>query len=509
MSQSPSPTSATASKHGASDARYAFRGGLVQLLGILGQAFMTLQGVIVPRLFGPTAYGLYSGLRDLVEILARAACLGTDKGLYRFVAGHCAAGEPERAADATAVALRITAVTGVVLAGVAAVAAPFIAKVFHRPEVAGLLPFIAPAIFGLSMTFTAVAASLGYKRPKAQLHVRGIAEPLLLVGATAVAGVVLPRITTLAVIHGAVYFVIAWFAVSRLPRDVYASLWSRLRHARYPGLLAFSLPVAALELTNIVRHRVDGMVVFAMFPPKTAALYFASETIGRIAANIRYAFDGIVAPMFSEAIHTHDRLRLQNSYRVLTRMVATLSFPLAMSLISLRERLVLLSGDAFASAAMLVPFHVSGHLANGVLGLAGHVLMMAGRTRWLLINQLIAAGVNILACVLLIPRFGLLGAAYAFLLGWAVSLGTTLVEVAIVERVQPFGAGLFKPGAAAVLMYLAQRQAQHIDNVFINVGVTLLGGLAVYATSLVALGLDPTEKAAVAKQWQRLRRRSE
>jgi len=69
------------------------------------------------------------------------------------------------------------------------------------------------------------------------------------------------------------------------------------------------------------------------------------------------------------------------------------------------------------------------------------VLITTGRSSWSLINGLLAVAVNVGVDLTLIPRLGITGAA----IGWAAAIGVSnlvpLVQVAVVARVHPFGAG--------------------------------------------------------------------
>jgi O-antigen/teichoic acid export membrane protein len=76
------------------------------------------------------------------------------------------------------------------------------------------------------------------------------------------------------------------------------------------------------------------------------------------------------------------------------------------------------------------------------------VLAMAGRTSWNLANVLVALAVTIGLDVLLIPRYGALGAAIGLACAITVNNVLPLIQVARAVRLHPFGPGTL---AAAVL----------------------------------------------------------
>ena len=75
------------------------------------------------------------------------------------------------------------------------------------------------------------------------------------------------------------------------------------------------------------------------------------------------------------------------------------------------------------------------------------VLITTGRSSWSLVNGLLALVVNVGLDLLLIPRFGITGAA----IGWAAAIIVTnlipLAQLAISKRLNPFGRGPSWPRA--------------------------------------------------------------
>ena len=67
---------------------------------------------------------------------------------------------------------------------------------------------------------------------------------------------------------------------------------------------------ASAELMNAILQRADIVLLTAFVGPSATAVYAASEFISRVIGNARYVFDGIAAPVFSEALHLGQRERL-------------------------------------------------------------------------------------------------------------------------------------------------------------------------------------------------------
>jgi O-antigen/teichoic acid export membrane protein len=119
-------------------------------------------------------------------------------------------------------------------------------------------------------------------------------------------------------------------------------------------------------------------------------------------------------------------------------------------------------------------------------GMVDNVLNMAGRTAWTLANVVTALVVDVALNLLLVPRFGILGAAVA----WAAAiLANNLIplgQVAFSLRLHPFGRGTLIAAALAIGCY----------GVLPGVAVLVLGrdlpvllGVVALATALYGTGL--------------------
>jgi len=506
---SPSPPD-PAAKTARADAHHAARGGAIQILGAIAQVLMPVYHMLVGRLFGQATLGLYSGALAVTEVLTRFGLAGGDKSMHRFIASHHAAGEDDLEKRALGHALRLSLLFSAPLALLAIFGTGLLARWSGRDQLAVALPAMAPAIVAAPLLLIFVAATLGRKVARMSLYLRGLVEPGLLMLAAGVAYLLGQGARGLGVAHGIAYLAIAALAALACAR-VFGGRWflSALGKSHHPGLVRFALPVAASELANAVFQRTDMMVLPLFVPPEQVAAYFAAEFLGRIAANVRYAFDGIAGPVLSEALALKDRQRLTYNFRLFTRWVATLSFPLATTMIALRTDLLSLYGPGFRIAGTIVIVHTVGHLLSGVLGQAGAVIMMAGRARLVLANQVGAAALNLALCLLLVPRLGILGAAFAVVLALGAMIVAMLVEVALLERVHPFHAALVKPLFASVACLCAQlATAWALDLTALRVLATVATGIASYLAMLLLLGLGAEEKDIARSLLARLRSRA-
>jgi O-antigen/teichoic acid export membrane protein len=191
---------------------------------------------------------------------------------------------------------------------------------------------------------------------------------------------------------------------------------------------------------------------------------------------------------------------------LVTRWVIAASAPIAVTVIVLRAEILGLYGAAFVAGTGALVVLALSHFIAACLGLTSYVLVMAGRSRLKLINTVAAAIFNVGLGALLVPRFGIRGAAIAVLASAGAFQVAVTIEVWLLERVHPFSRALAKPVAAA-LVALAVESALHafVPAGAARVGLVIAGGAVSYLAALLALGLGPEERQLVKKLIARVR----
>jgi O-antigen/teichoic acid export membrane protein len=147
-----------------------------------------------------------------------------------------------------------------------------------------------------------------------------------------------------------------------------------------------------------------------------------------------------------------------------------------------------------------------GQLANYCTGVTQDVIRMIGRSGLLLVNTIFDVCNYVILNLVLIPRFGLMGAAYAA----AIELGTInvvrAVEVWFIARMHPYSRSFAKPllaglgGVAAVWLVRQLPLPSMIDEL---VGLAAMS--VTYLLLLVAVRLDPDDLVIFRRLMSRVR----
>jgi O-antigen/teichoic acid export membrane protein len=126
------------------------------------------------------------------------------------------------------------------------------------------------------------------------------------------------------------------------------------------------------------------------------------------------------------------------------------------------------------------------------------------------VNSIVWVSMEIALSLLLIPRWGVLGAAAATATSVAVINIVRVVEVAVLDRLQPFRKTFWKPLTAAAIAYLAgvgMRTLTELptDSLLVPVEAALTG--VTYLAVVWMLGISSEDRMILDRVGRKLRRR--
>jgi O-antigen/teichoic acid export membrane protein len=168
------------------------------------------------------------------------------------------------------------------------------------------------------------------------------------------------------------------------------------------------------------------------------------------------------APRIAAEDARGDRRTLDVMLKRVTYWNTSLAIPVFAVLLLLATPLMSIFGTEYARGATALAILAAGQLFNAATGPLGQVINMSGRPYLTLVNNAAVAGLNIVACVILIPRYGLTGAAIATTASITLVNLIKLVQVWVLFGINPFrwdtlralGAGALATGVTAPVALL-------------------------------------------------------
>lgn len=269
-------------------------------------------------------------------------------------------------------------------------------------------------------------------------------------------------------------------------------------------LLRVSMPMFLSGFSYVVILYFDRfMIAYYLEDTAQVGVYHAAATIA-IQMNIVLASCiAMFAPMITEAYQKEDMELFSSLFRSVSRWAFLLSFPLLVIVSINAEFLMSLFGSEFTNGAQLLVILAAAQAYNIFTGPVGIVLQMTGRQKVDLYINLVLVAVNVTLNIMLIPRFGVSGAAFATLISVVLVHSFRLYMVKRALGIQPFDRRLVILGVitAFVLGFAFTRVGELSMIVALLYTLGILLALFFY---LYLWGLDEVDRNLVRRATDRL-----
>jgi O-antigen/teichoic acid export membrane protein len=482
-------------------------GGIIASGRLFAYGARFLLAYLLARALGVENYGLYTLAISAATLIAGITTFGLDSALVRYVAINA------RRKDEAGLwgALQIGLGLGVILSAIVATSLFALAyivadRVFDEPTLAPLLQLVALMVPFMVMSSVISGATRGFKNMKytvmannfAMLIVRLILTIILFViGMNAVQAVIVFGLGNLVATVMLIYFLHKQFSLKRPLKSATRS-WREI--------FSYSVPLWISGLMSTFRNNIKTIFLGTFATVASVGIFSVISSVNRIG---RLAFNSInmsTKPVIAELHEAGDLDQMGHIYHATTRWAVTINLPIFLILMMFPEEILSIFGREFADGATALRILAIAELANVGTGICGTIIDMTGYTKVKLFNSVVqvvtAIGINLL----LIPRYGLIGAAIGSLAVIGLVNYMRVAQVWYIFRLLPYDRTFIKPILAAfgtLALLLLARQWLSVETNLIM--LILQAGLVfvVFAGLLFLLRLPPEEQAL----FERLKRR--
>jgi stage V sporulation protein B len=464
--------------------------GTVTLLGNLaGIALKFAFFVVLARLLTKSKFGTYTLALSVVLFVSELSNLSVYRGIDYFVPEMLDDGRPGRAYSVVrrAVLVSIPASAAFVVALVAATGP--LAAAFDDPSLTVVLPVLLLSLPLMAVEKAVAATFTSIKVLKYRMLVQRVLKPgtriafvagVLLLGGSfgdiAVAHVVALALTV-AVGVALVYRTVPWVGASGGTP------------IRYRSLLEYTLPLALAGAVYAFVSQLDYFVIGYFASSEDVGIYRVAYLVAANVLVFHTAITPVFKPMASEV--QGDAGVLGQRYRLAARWVVLLTTPVVTTLLLVPETYIaLLFTERFAVAALPLSILVVGFLANVAVGPGGRALEGTGFSRLKLLNTVLVVVVNGTLDVLLVPVYGITGAAIATATAFGVASVVVILELYHFVGIVPVSWGVVKPLASGAVAYgVARLLVGVVETPLVLAVVVPVVVLLVYG--IVVLVVDP------------------
>ncbi len=480
-------------------ARLAF-GASIGLTGrFFGSALQVLNQILLARYLGAAQYGLYSLGWSFLQLLAIPATLGLELGVVRFGSKLWNESVP-RLRRLIRDSVFLTAGVGSVLGALVYLLAPGLADFIHKPEFEPVLKGIAVGVpilgaFRVSAAGTRVSQKIKYSAFTEEFIQRSTNLIFIVLVIVLGLGVIWSVAGLLA------SYLVGFLALQYFISRLYGTGDSPQSRASYnvSALVSYSSVTLLIMLVVTSLNWVDRVTLSYFRPIEEVGIYQAAAQISIVFIMVLGSVNSIFSPMIADKYHRNESDRLHELYRVSTKWSLYAILPLFGLILVVPEELLAVFGSDYRAGALTLQIIGVGQLVNVATGAIGLLLSLAGYERtWLKICALFL-GLNLLLNLLLVPSFGIIGAASASAITVAGMHSSGLYFVRKELGFWPYDRRHLKgllAFLASMLAVLPLRDIVQLPDLQLALFHALVAGV-VFLGVLLALGLQPEDKEVI------------
>lgn len=383
---------------------------IVRAVGPASSIFLTL---FLARELGAEDMGIFFVVLTLVTACAIISKFGLDTALQRFVGAARGVGDLPLVLGLYRWSVGISSILAVTMTFVCIGFAGAIADLFLGDTKYTELIHVLALVIGPFTVLGVHAAMLkAVGKPAWGGFIEAAAWPVCTISLLIISTAYVPMtMHSIAIVYTLAAVLAAVWGFTVLKR----SLPNRIGASRLGNrqLVASCLPLTGVDLINYLLLWTPFMLLPALANASEAGLYNVSHRLAAQLGLLMIVFTSITLPRFAAHAHLGDHPALASLAGRSIRTMLMFALPPTIILLVWSDVVLGIFGGDFIDAAGVLHILVLGQLFNLATGPVGYLLAMTGHERLLRNTLLVTAVMTLLLSLLLIPRYGAVGAAWS------------------------------------------------------------------------------------------------
>lgn len=434
------------------------KGALVNFVGVVGKMAAPAFLVSVNRLFGPEIFGFFITANIALEIIIAFLTSGFKDGALIFVSRFADSKDEheELYISLSNSFLWSVGISGIVLLAYIMFGDNLLEYVYGDEFTDGLSIMFTIMIYSIPiMAFEKVvlAATQGLKIMKYEALSNGWLRPLALLVFSIVFWFFEPTESGMAFAYLATQILLFVVSVYIFSRELsWSGLFHSFRKFRIDKeLLDFAIPQNFNMTLNRFITGIDVLMLPAFgFGPAAVGFYGAGSMLIREIRSVKFIFSSAFAPHIVR-LHKQGKFEeLSHHFSKTAAWIATIAIPIILLMAIFKDYLLVFihpeyGGDsAFMYYLLPIPYLFCS------FSLAGNVVSMTGHSKLTLLNSVIVASTNTVLNLMLIPDYGIIGAAIASSVAMFILNAFEVAEARLVASTRFYLRDMLRPHLAGI-----------------------------------------------------------
>lgn len=390
---------------------------LVFIGNIIGQFIGFISVIIFARLLGSEIYGFYVYMVSFLSFFVILPNLGMNKGLISFLSRSTLTIEEKK--SILTFSLLVSSFISIFVIVVSIIFREVIAThLLSDSAYISLFLIMLPSIILTSINGLLLGALRAIRKIKEIIIMSNIVRHFIMIIVTVIF-VLLNQRNYLAIVVGfylSTLLTSTYYFIKLKKYNLIGKLKSKYDNKK---ILFFSIPLLFSGIVSIIMQNIDKYMIGYLVGVSEVAIYKIALQFGTVSIIALNSVNTIFAPMISTLYHDDKIHDLKNLYSLTTKWITIINLMIFGMIVVFSKDIMNIAGKEFIYGGAALIIISLGQIINSSVGSVANINVMTGKPRYDLISGLISMAINIILNYLLIPNYGINGAAFAT----AVSLG--------------------------------------------------------------------------------------
>ena len=431
--------------------------GIVFIGSLIGLFFGFIGRIIIARHWTESEFGIFTLAFSILSICAIISTLGFQQGVTRSIAYSRGKKDYKKIEGFISSSIYFSIIASILIGLILFLLSKTIAiDIFHESRL--IIPL---KIFSIGLPFFAlieiiVSIYRGYDQVKPAVYFRymllSVLFPvfliLIIILDQSFEFVFYVYIGSLVI----TFVLLAYYSIRRI-----SSLKSlSIRFIKSPEakeLVIFSLPLLGTVMLQTIIIWTDTLMLGSFMSSANVGVYNVSSDLARFISFPLNALLFIYMPIIAGLYAKRNFNEIRINFSIITKWLCSATLPLFLLMFLFSESIIeILYGSNYVPGATALRIVSLGIIINNFVGPCGVTIVAMGRSKFIMFATLFTAILNIILNAILIPFYGIVGAAIAS--------GTSIVSINLIKSwklysligVHPLSRNLIKPTIVTVII---------------------------------------------------------
>ncbi len=386
---------------------------VVFLLRSLGVLFLFGGTLFITNNFNADLVGRYDISRSVLLVVGTICLMGFNQSIIYYSGYLKAQGALSSIKGVYGKMLRITLISSIVLIGIYFLIPESIVNSLYEKDIYTIIFKTLGVLFFYALTLLNIEMYRAINKIVVSEILRNILRHLFFLIAIIVIDamgehqylidvfllnfVFLAAVTTIAVL----------ISLNRLPSEEHKESLS------IKAIIRKSYPMSISLMSFLLMQNTDILLLGKFRSFTDVAHYAVAVKLTMIIALVLSSVNAVYAPKYSELFNENNFRLLRENIKRSTRLIFVLTIPIILGMLIFSDKILALFGEGYDSAGLALNILLGAQIVNAMSGSVGVYMNMSGNERVFQRILIAALLLNVVLNILLIPEYGLFGAAIA------------------------------------------------------------------------------------------------